>query len=558
MVELLSLLAAAVVAVVLFNRLGLGSILGYLAAGALVGPSGLALVSDPVSMRHIGELGVVFLLFLIGIEIKPQRLWVMRRFVFGMGGLQVVITGFLLAAAAYYGLGPVLGLDAGAALVIGFGLALSSTAFGVQILSERNQMTSHWGRSSFSILLFQDLAVVPLMMAVPLLAVGGMDLPQTSVTEVLQAAAIFIAAVVGGRFAINPLLHLIARTRSNEVLVAAALLLVLGFGWIMEQVGLSMAMGAFIAGVLLAESEYRHQIEADVLPFRGLLLGLFFMSVGMALDPAAITANLGLVIGGTVALLAIKAVLAGGLTLLWRLPLSVAVRTGFLLSQAGEFGFVLFSLADGEGLLPAGLMEPLISVVVLSMAATPVMVRVGDGLGRRFGADATDAVTSPEAEEEHPVIIAGFGRVGRTVAGMLAAAKVPFVAIDMDADHVADGRRRGYTVYFGDVSRPEVLRAIGAAHARLMVVTVDNPHAAEGILRTTRRHYPGVPVHARARDWDAADRFTALGAEHAIPETVEASLRLGAAALQAAGVDEDERQALFDDLRAENFLKTRN
>ncbi|MCK5167917.1 MAG: cation:proton antiporter, partial [Rhodospirillaceae bacterium] len=277
MVEILSLLVAAVAAVLLFNRLGLGSVLGYLAAGAVVGPAGFALVNDPDNMRHIGELGVVFLLFLIGIEIKPKRLWVMRRMVFGFGGAQVLLTGLVLAAIAYF----VFGINYAQSFIVGFGLALSSTAFGLQILSDENQMSSRWGRSSFAILLLQDLAVVPLMVIIPILAIGSMNLSESMGLAVLESAAIFLAVLVIGHYAVNPLLHAIARSRNSDAFVAAALLLVLGFAWTMEQIGLSMAMGAFIAGVMLAESQYRHQIEADVLPFRGLLLGLFFMSVGM-------------------------------------------------------------------------------------------------------------------------------------------------------------------------------------------------------------------------------------------------------------------------------------
>lgn len=553
MVEILSLLAAAVVAVLLFTRLGLGSVLGYLAAGAVIGPAGIALVSDPDALRHIGEFGVVFLLFLIGIEIKPQRLWVMRRLVFGLGGLQVTISGLLLAAAFYYGLE----FSLGAAVITGFGLALSSTAFGVQTLAEKNQLTSHWGRSSFAILLFQDIAVVPLMVMVPLLAIGKMDLTVSMGLAMLEAVAIFVAVLVGGRFALGPLLHAIARSRNSDAFVAVALLLVLGFAYVMEYVGLSMAMGAFIAGVLLADSEYRHQVEADVQPFRGLLLGLFFMSVGMSLDPVALSDNWQWVIGGTLALLALKTAVITALARLWGLPMAGAVRAGFLLGQAGEFGFVLFSLAAQQSLLPDGTLEPLIAVIVLSMATTPVMVRLGDALCERLAERDGHVAEHPAAEFENPVLIAGFGRVGETVAGLLHRVGIPCVAIDMDADNVANGRRHGFDVFFGNAARPEVLRAAGAAHARLMVVTLDNAHAAEGLVRTVRRLYPEIPIHVRAHDWATADKFVALGAAQAMPETVEASLRLAATALEAAGIDEEDRRALFDDLRAENYAKMR-
>ena len=553
MVEILSLLAAAVLAVVISTRLGLGSVLGYLAAGALIGPFGLGLISDAENMRHIGEFGVVFLLFMIGIEMKPQRLLVMRHLVFGLGGLQVVLSGIALAALAHWALA----LSYQTALVVGFGLALSSTAFGVQLLSDRNELTSHYGRNSFAILLFQDLAVVPLLVLLPLLALSEITVTASMGLAVLQAVAIIAGVLLIGRFAIGPVMHVIAKAGNNDTFVAMALLLVLGFAWGKEYVGLSLAMGAFIAGVLLADSQYRHQIEADMLPFRGLLLGLFFMSVGMSLNPVPVLENAGLVLGGTALLLVLKAVMIIGLSRLWGMPLDVGIRSGFLLSQAGEFGFVLFTLAAVHGVLPDEMLDPLIAVIVLSMAATPLMVWVGNRLALRVNTIAPDAVHIDVAASERPVLIAGFGRVGETVANMLSAADVPYVAIDADADCVNAARRRGYHVVFGVASRPEILRTVGAEHARLIVVTLDDPKAAEGMVRAARRLYPHVPVHVRARDWEVADTLTEIGAEHAMPEVVEASLRLGAAALEAAGVDEDRRRALFEDLSAENYAKMR-
>ncbi len=554
MVEILSLLVAAVTAVLLFNRLGLGSVLGYLAAGAVVGPAGFALVQDPDNMRHIGEFGVVFLLFLIGIEIKPKRLWVMRRMVFGFGGAQVLLTGLVLAAIAHFAFG----INYAQSFIVGFGLALSSTAFGLQILSDENQMSSRWGRSSFAILLFQDLAVVPLMVIVPILAIGSMSLSESMGLAVLESGAIFLAVLVVGHYATNPLLNAIARSRNSDAFVAAALLLVLGFAWTMEQIGLSMAMGAFIAGVMLAESQYRHQIEADVLPFRGLLLGLFFMSVGMSLDPLALATNWQIIIGGTIGMLIIKTALIVGLARLAKLSLSDSLRSGFLLSQAGEFGFVLFSLAGNNGLLEEDLIAPLLSVIVLSMAMTPIMVRIGSTIAERSGNKEPDIYLDEEVDGIHPVLIAGFGRVGKTVATLLKAANVPCIAIDMNTDSVTHGRGRGNQVFFGDASRPDVLRAVGAKNARLMVVTLDNPIIAERLIHTMSRLYPDVPVHARVHDWNDADRFEAMGISHSIPDTVESSLRLGAAALEAAGVSEEDRHALFDDLRAKNYAKMRD
>jgi len=553
MVEILSLLGAAVVAVLISTRLGLGSQLGYLAAGALIGPYGIGLITDAEKLRHIGEFGVVFLLFMIGIEMKPQRLWVMRRHVFGLGGLQVVATGAVLAAGAHL----IFDLNIKMSLVIGFGMALSSTAFGVQMLSEKNELTSHHGRNSFAILLFQDLAVVPLIVLLPLFSGGEIAVSTSMGLAMVQAAGIILVVVLAGRYAIGPAMHAIARIGNSDTFVAMALLMVLGFAWVMNQVGLSLALGAFMAGVMLAESEYRHQIEADVLPFRGLLLGLFFMSVGMSLAPEPLSNHTGDIIAATVVLLVFKTIMTIGCSLLFKAPLSVAIRTGFLLSQAGEFGFVIFSLALADGILPPGLADILVAVVVLSMILTPLMVWAGGRLAERIAPVVPGEVHGAAAEEARPVLIAGFGRVGETVANMLATANVPYVAIDSDADRVKRARRHGYHVYFGSAGRPEVLRSVGAAHARLIVVTLDDPNVAEGMVRTARRLYPHVPIHVRAHDWDVADTYTELGVDHALPETVEASLRLGAAALEAAGVDVDKRRELFEELSAENFAKMR-
>ena len=554
MVEILSLLAAAVTAVLLFNRLGLGSVLGYLAAGAVVGPAGLALVQDPDNMRHIGELGVVFLLFLIGIEIKPKRLWVMRRMVFGFGGAQVIITGIILAGASHF----IIGTDYAQSFIIGFGLALSSTAFGLQILSDENQMSSRWGRSSFAILLFQDLAVVPLMVVISILGAETIDPNELMGLAVLESVFIFLAVLIVGRYAINPILHAIARSKNSDAFVAAALLLVLGFAWAMEQIGLSMAMGAFIAGVMLSESEYRHQVEADVLPFRGLLLGLFFMSVGMTLDPITLAANWQIIIAGTMGMMALKIALIAGMARIAKLSFGDSMRAGFLLSQAGEFGFVLFSLAGNHYILQAELVSTLLSIIVISMAMTPLMVRVGSYIAMRIPDEASEIMVDNGIDDLRPVLIAGFGRVGRTVAILLKAANIPCIAIDLNADNVTKGRNDGFQVFFGNASRPDVLRAAGARNARLMVITLDNPNVVEMLVKTMNRLHPNVPIHARAHDWNIVDRFEAMGIAHSIPDTVESSLRLGAAALEASGVSEEDRCALFDELSAENYAKLRS
>ena len=552
MIDILALLAAAVVAVVISTRLGLGSVLGYIAAGVAIGPFGAGMVTDAEHLRHIGEFGVVFLLFMIGLELKPKRLWIMRQMVFGVGGTQVAVCGAVFTFIAHY----VFDHAWAPSVAVGFGFALSSTAFGMQLLSENNEVNSQHGRASFATLLFQDIAVVPMMIVLPLLAAGSASAPADITSTVFQGAIIVVAALVAGHYAIGPVLHTVARIGNVDTFIAFALLVVLGFAWAMQMAGLSLAMGAFMAGVLLAESEYRHQIEADILPFRGLLLGLFFMSVGMSLDPDAITSNAGSVVLGVVGLLLLKAALTMGVFIVWRLPAKASIRSAFLLSQAGEFGFVIFSLAEEINILADGVLEILIAVTVISMVLTPLMQRLGNRLAARLTEAASD-VPSQQHVPERLVIVAGFGRVGKTVANMLRLAEVPYVAIDTNAEAVWLGRQQGFNVYFGSAAKPEVLRSVGAANARLLVVTLDNPSVAEAAVRISRRQYPNLPIHVRVHDWSAADSFAAMGVAHAMPETVESSLRLGAAALEAAGVASERRRELFEQLSADNFEKMR-
>ncbi|WP_417317372.1 monovalent cation:proton antiporter-2 (CPA2) family protein [Emcibacter sp.] len=552
MTEIIILLAAAVAAVLIFTRVGLGATLGYLAAGAVIGPNGLALVQNMDTIHHIGELGVVFLLFLIGIEIKPQRLWVMRRLVFGFGGAQLLITGALFTLVAYYAVS----LTFSVAIIVGFGLALSSTAFGLQILAERNQLTAHWGRASFSVLLFQDLSVVPLLALVSLAAAGGIDAMESMELAALKAGGIFLAILVGGHFAIGPALKMIARTRSKEVFTAAALLLVLGIAMAMEKAGLSMAMGAFVAGMLLSDNEFRHQIEADVEPFRGLLLGLFFMSVGMALDAGVVSRDLGLIVGGTVALLAAKAALIFILARGFRLDTPAAFRSAFLLSQAGEFGFVLFTLADNSGVLPAGILEPLLSIIVLSMALTPLMMKLGDKLARGVAGSGRAIAKEIADDGEQKVVIAGYGRVGETVGRLLSATEQPWLAVDMDVEHIARGRSNGNEIYFGDASRQEVLRAIGIGKIKLMIVTLDEPKAVEKTIHAVRQLRPKLPIITRARDVPTAENYAELGVQ-VVPETLEASLQLGAISLKVLEVEDTELDEILEEFRTDNYRRLR-
>ncbi|MFC4346324.1 monovalent cation:proton antiporter-2 (CPA2) family protein [Kordiimonas lipolytica] len=550
LIEILSLMAVAVIAATIFSRLGLGAILGYLVGGMLIGPSGLGLITNPAQIAHIGEFGVVFLLFLIGIELKPARLWVMRRQVFGLGSAQLLITGVVLWGVVQYGLQ----LDTAQSALVGFGLALSSTAFGIQLLASKNQLSSQWGRAGFSILLLQDLAVVPLLALVPILVKGDATIGASFGIALLETMAILTGVIMAGRLAINPLFRLVAAGRTPEVFTGFALLLVLGFGWLMESIGLSMAMGAFIAGLLMAESEFRHQVEVDIQPFRGLLLGLFFMSVGMGINISTLVDQTGLILIGLLVLLSIKAVIITGLVRVMKQPLGEAIKVGALLAQSGEFGFVLFTYAQLEGLLEGPLVEMLSAVIALSMAATPLLFLLGERLARRVARDTgTPPSVAPQEDDKKHIVIAGFGRVGDTIARILSDLELPFTAVDLNPEHVKRAREAGHTAIYGDAARPEILRAVGAGKAAMLVITVDDPKASERMIVCAKRECPTLPIFVRTHNNTAAKALRKLGAMHAVPETLEASLSLGAEVARAMNADEADIQTVVTALRSDDY-----
>jgi len=551
LVEILSLMAVAVVAATVFGRLGFGAILGYLVGGMIIGPWGLGLIHDPGQIAHIGEFGVVFLLFLIGIELKPARLWVMRRQVFGLGSLQLLVCGAVLSFIAFYALG----LEPGAAALVGLGLGLSSTAFGIQLLASKNQLSSQWGRAGFSILLLQDLAVVPLLALVPLLAAGEVTVGASFGLAILETLAILAGVIIVGRKAINPLFRLVATTKTPEVFTGFALLLVLGFGWFMESIGLSMAMGAFIAGLLMAESEFRHQVEVDIMPFRGLLLGLFFMAVGMGINFGALASQTWLILGMLAVLVTLKAVIITGLVRLMGYTVPEGIKVGALLAQAGEFGFVLFTYAKAEGVLSGELVETLSAVIALSMAITPLLFALGMRLSRRMTQEKAAALPTPTEQEDirKQVIIAGFGRVGETIARILSDLDIPFTAVDLDPVHVKKARDEGYSAIYGDAARPEILRAVGANKAALLVITLDDPKAAERMIISARRECATLPTYVRTHNATAARALRALGATHTVPETLEASLSLGAEVARALDADHDDVNTVIQALRSDDY-----
>ena len=525
-------LLAAVVAVPVFKRFGLGAVLGYLVAGALLGPHALKLVRDPERVLAASEIGVMMLLFVIGLELSLPRLKVMRRPVFGVGGLQVVLSGAALGLLAHAA-----GLSWSAALVVGLGLALSSTAVGLQLLSERRELNSDHGRLGFAILLFQDLAAIPLLALIPLLAhvapAEGDASPWLAVAKALGAIA---ALVLGGRLLLRQLFRVIARTGMPEVFTATSLLVVLGSAWLMENAGLSAGLGAFLAGVLLAESEYRHELESQIQPFEGLLLGLFFMAVGMSMDLQRVAAEPGVIALGVLALMSVKFALLfalglrpGGLD--WR----GALKLGALLALGGEFAFVVFNEALKSKLLDAATHDRLNAIVGLSMALTPLLliaiVRLLS-LGKAKGpARAFDEIP----DDQPQVLIAGFGRFGQIVARLLFAQRIRFVAIDPDVEQVDFFRRFGNPIYYGDPAKPDLLRAAGAARIKVFVIAVDDVEASLRITRLLRRQYPKAKVFVRARDRRHAWQLMDFGVKP-MRETFGTSLEMGRDVLVALGV----------------------
>ncbi|UCG72553.1 MAG: cation:proton antiporter [Chromatiales bacterium] len=544
--DIVILLAAAVVAVPLFRVVGFGAVPGFLVAGVVVGPAGLALIDNVTEISRLSELGVVFLLFVVGIELKPSRLWLMRRQVFGLGTLQVLLTGVLITAAVYL----LLDVAFPAAAVIGPALALSSTAFVLQLLAERRSLHSEYGRTSLAVLLLQDLAVVPLLALVPLLAMQQFSIGTDITIALVEAFVILLAVVVGGRYLLQPILHRVAHTRSKEIFTAVTVLLVLGSAVLTERLGLSMAMGAFIAGLLIADSPFRHEVIAEIEPFRGLLLGLFFMSMGMSLEISQFVAEPILTLGLLCALIVVK------FSVLWVLALAfgLGVRTGaavaMLLAQSGEFGLVLFGYAFQAELLDTGLFQQLLLVVVLSMLVTPLLANLAQ---RQASAAIRPAAEHHEEPAKAPVVLAGFGRGGRRIGEILTSASVPYVAIDQDSSLVLRERANGHPVFYGDGRKPDVLRSLGVADASLVIVTVNDFEATEDIVAALHRAHPDVTILARGHNASQCQALRQLGARLAISENLEASLDLAREALVHELVGADQTEALLRRFREDYY-----
>ncbi len=531
-------LAAAVVAVPISNRLGLGSVLGYLIAGVAIGPFGLRLVgSEGEDVMHFAEFGVVMLLFLVGLELQPSRLWRLRLPILGMGGLQVLATALLVAALAM-----ATGLAWTMALAVGLILAMSSTAIGLQSLDEKGLAKTDAGQSAFSVLLFQDIAVIPILAILPLLAyekaaAAGHGPELNPWLQALMVIGIVAGIIVGGRFLMRPVFRVIAATRLREVFTAMALLLVIGIALAMQQVGLSPALGTFVAGVVLADNEYRHELEGDIAPFKGLLLGLFFLTVGASIDFRLLIERPWLIVGLVLALviskLAVLLALGRGFGLAWSQNLLFA----FALAQGGEFAFVLFSFATKAKVLPAELTAVLVAVVAFSMLLTPLLLIVNDRwLQPRFAVPAEERQADGIDEPDNPVIIAGFGRFGQIVGRLLLAHRCPITVLDHSPAQIDLLRRFGWKVFYGDAGRLDLLEAAGAAQAKLLVVAVDDPEKALEIVALAHKHFPKLAILARAQDRRHAYALIRQGVSVIRRETFGSALEMGIDALKLLGV----------------------
>jgi CPA2 family monovalent cation:H+ antiporter-2 len=544
--DALVVLGTAAVVVPLVRKSGVSPMLGYLAAGAVLGPLGLGsflkdvpalywfTIIDAANISGIAQLGIVFLLFMVGLELSFQRLTTMRRLVIGLGGLQVVVTSAIIAGTARW-----MGLDTTAAIILGASVSLSSTAIVLELLSNQGRLSGSVGRASFAVLLAQDIAVIPILMFVSI--AGGQthgSVVISLVRAILQAAAAVAVIVALGRFAMRPLFRLVASARSNEIFIAAVLFVIVGAGVIAHQAGLSMALGAFVAGLLLAETEYAKAIQATVEPFKGLLLGIFFFTVGMTIDIREVLLQPLWLLAGVVGLIALKAVILTGLGKLFRLSWRSAIETGLLLGPGGEFAFVGLGMATALHLVSPRLSGYVLAVIAVTMALTPLL----SAGARRLAAMLTEAkavdaeLTARPQSGERRAIVVGYGRVGRVVCSLFDELKVPYVATDFDSVTVTRERRDGHEVYFGDASDAEFLRACGLMEATGVIITINDRESIDAIVQQLRALRPDILIVSRARDAAHASHLYQVGASDAVPETIEASFQLSEAALVGLGV----------------------
>ena len=547
----LVLLAAAVLSVPIARRLGLSAIVAYLIAGIVIGPHGLAAFGTPESIIPVSELGVVMLLFLIGLELELGRLVALRRAIFGLGAAQLALTALAIGALAY-----LVGLvDWRGAVVAGVALAMSATAIALEILEERGQLQQDYGQRAFAILLFQDMAVVPLLAVLPLLAQAG-ESNHANVGDGLRAVALIVGAilliVVAGRYLLNPFFRLLAQTGSREVMTAAALLVVLGAALVMQKAGMSMALGAFLAGVLLAESNYRHELEADIEPFRGLLLALFFMGIGMSIDLAVVRANLWLILVAAAVITVLKAAIVWLLFNATCVRRADALRAGSVLTAAGEFAFVLIPLGGSLAVLDARQASILTAIAAITMLLGPLVATFTETLLRRLN-PPNSREPDDFSEARGSVLVIGFGRFGQIVSQCLLAEDIDVTTIDNDPEMIQDAGGFGFKVYYGDGTRLDVLRAAGAGEARLVAVCIDNRQAASRIVDLVRAEFPGTKLYVRSYDRRHTLQLIAKGVDFELRETYESALVFGRSTLEALGLDSERAAATEQFVRARDL-----
>jgi glutathione-regulated potassium-efflux system protein KefB len=541
LIQVAVFLAAAAVAAPVGRSLRVGAVLGYLGAGVVIGPyvlGPLYALDDVGELLHFGEFGVVLLLFVIGLELRPIRLWALRSSIFVLGTAQLVATAVVLAAIGFG-----LGLSLAQALFVGLALSLSSTAFALQVLEEKGELTTRHGRLAFSVLLFQDLAAIPLIALVPLFALGG-EQPSMDLRSAALAIGTILGVIVVGRFLLSRLYRFVAATGVREAMTASALLTVVAVAVVMQEAGLSAALGAFIAGALLADSEYRHQIEADIAPFEGLLLAVFFIAVGMSIDLSVLVSRPADLLAIVAGLVIVKAVVLYLLGRWWGLQSNPARRLGLVLSQGGEFAFVLFSAGALEGVIGRDMANLLTLAVTLSMAATPFLLMLDDARLRATKPEPPEYEVPPEGERH--VIVAGFGRFGQIVARVLRARQIPFTALDSNVEQVDFVKRFGAQIYYGDAGRLDILRAAGADKAVAFVLAIDNVDASLRVAEMVRQHFPDLPIYARARDRTHVHRLMDLGVTIIERETFLAALELTKALLRGLGLKETEVRRLTE------------
>ncbi len=542
LVDFVILLTAAVVLVPFSQALKIGTVPGFLIAGFAVGPSGLAVITEVEQVAIFAEIGVVFLLFIIGIEMKPSRIWQMRRLVFGLGAMQLIATGIVIAMAGYF----LLDLSLKASLLIGLSLALSSTAFVLQLLTEGKSLTAVYGRTAFAILLLQDLAVVPLLAFVPLLVMPEINIGAEIGVKLAEALMIVFLVIVIGRYLLHPILHRVAQSGSPEIFTISAVLIVLGTAILTEHAGLSMAMGAFLAGLLISDSSYRHQVKAEIQPFRGLMLGMFFMSMGMSFNLSLLIDSPYQMMFLMLGLVLLKFAVLFPIAYFSGLTRNNSLAVSLILAQSGEFALVLFAMAKQTNVLDILLYEQLILIVVLSMLVTPILSTLAQ---KAIKTQEPDNLNAAEEIEEAPVVIAGYGRVGHRLGEILRLAEIPFVALDSNSELVARERAKGTPIFFGDVRQSNVLNAAGAKNAQVIIVTINYPDEAESVISALRANLPDVEIYSRAHDLENSKKLKKIGANAVVSENLEASIELSSLVLNSVGIDRNRSKNILDDYR---------